>query len=139
MTPEQKRRVQASYRGLSDKRDQIAYAFYRHLFEQEPRLRSLFSSDLSVQGHKFVAMLGTIVASLDRLDALADMITSMGARHVGYGVSEADYAAVGRALMATLAEQAGDEWDAETEAAWQVCYDLIADLMIKAQAEAEAG
>jgi hemoglobin-like flavoprotein len=54
----------------------------------------------------------------------------MGRKHVDYGVTEAMYAYVGDALLATLAEHAGEAWTPDVATAWTDAYTAISSLMI---------
>ena len=51
---------------------------------------------------------------LTKLDELVPILTSLGTKHVGYGVVPEHYAIVGEALIATLGDALGDAFDAET-------------------------
>ena len=64
------------------------------------------------------------------------MLESLGARHVQYGVDEAQYEAVRAALIAALGDTLGDDFDPETEAAWNTAFELTASVMKTGAAEA---
>jgi nitric oxide dioxygenase len=82
------------------------------------------------QGRKLMAMLGTVVGALDRLDQLVPAAQSLAKRHVAYGVQPAHYAPVGEALIDTLAKGLGDEFDIETRASWLTAYGTLSSVMI---------
>lgn len=54
----------------------------------------------------------------------------MGRQHVSYGVTPEMYGWVADSLLRTLAEVAGSEWTAQTEAAWTAALLAIRDLML---------
>ena len=113
--------------------------FYGRLFDLDPSLRQLFAhADMDAQGRKLVQMLSAAVAHLDRLDALAPAVEGLGRRHAGYGVRDADYAAVGDALLWTLERGLGAAFTAEARAAWVTTYGLLAAIMRSAVAGAPA-
>ena len=58
------------------------------------------------------------------------ILTSLGTKHVGYGVVPEHYAVVGEALIATLSDALGDAFDAETKAAWVAVYGIVQKTMI---------
>src|SRR4051812_25668595 len=94
--------VKDSFRKIVPIADQAAALFYARLFELNPQLRAMFRGDMSEQGRKLMSMIAMAVASLERLDEIVPTIQALGARHVGYGVEEEDYATVGAALLWTL-------------------------------------
>ena len=57
---------------------------------------------------------------------------ALAQRHVGYGVSERDYATVGAALLWTLQQGLGAGFTPEVRSAWAAAYDLISTNMIAA-------
>ena len=109
-----------------------ARLFYARLFEIAPGTQGLFRGDMEEQGRKLMAMLGTLVAALDRLDELVPAAQGLARRHVAYGVTPAHYAPVGQALIDTLARGLGEDFDAETRAAWLAAYGTLSSVMIGA-------
>jgi hemoglobin-like flavoprotein len=76
------------------------------------------------------------VQAIPSLDELLAHTQALGARHVGYGVRAADYQTVGAALFAALAAVLGDDFDPETQQAWAVAYNLMAETMLDGAASA---
>ena len=62
----------------------------------------------------------------------------MGRRHADYGVDESHYGQVGTALLWTLETGLGDDWSRDAETAWTNAYQLLADTMIEAAAQASS-
>ncbi|AIT06251.1 hypothetical protein MC45_07480 [Sphingomonas taxi] len=124
--------VQESFALVLPVTQQAAEEFYRRLFVIAPRTQGLFRHDMVEQGRKLFLTLATVVDALDRLDDILPVASALAIRHVPYGVSPNDYAAVGAALIETLAAMLGDRFDVETEAAWVSAYDLLAGAMITA-------
>jgi len=112
--------------------DQAAGLFYGKLFELDPEVKKLFKADLSEQGKKLMAMINTVVQSLDQLEAVVPAIQASGKRHVNYGVKDEDYATVGEALIWTLAAGLGDDFTDEVQEAWVAAYTLLSTTMIDA-------
>lgn len=115
-----------------------ALIFYRRLFELDPALRPLFQTDIEVQAKKLTDMLGTLISMLDRGPALATELKAMGARHAGYGVMDAHYAIVGKALLDMLQEVLAAAFTPEVREAWGSLFHSVESLM-KEGAEAAAG
>jgi len=126
--------VRASFAQVVPMSGQAASLFYDRLFEIAPPLRGLFRGDMTAQGAKLMAMLATAVANLDRLDSIVPAVRALGARHAGYGVTEADYAPVAEALLWTLGQALGEAFTAETRAAWVEAYTILAGQMQEAEA-----
>ena len=103
--------------------------FYGRLFELNPSLRPLFKIDLRDQGKKLMQMIGFCVGKLDALDELVPLVKSLGARHVGYGVVESDYAAVGAALLWTLEQGLGPAFTPAVKDAWATVYGVLSSTM----------
>ena len=105
--------------------------FYGHLFTQSPELQPLFGRHAREAQEKMLAQ--ALVFALDHLDdpeTLARELGALGAGHVDYGVTAAMYPKVGRALLTTLAEIAGEAWTPEVEAAWTEAYGALTALML---------
>ncbi|MDP1529447.1 MAG: globin family protein [Rhodoferax sp.] len=106
--------------------------FYGQLFELDPSLRSLFKGDMAEQGRKLMAMINTVVVSLDKLGPILETIEEMGRHHVAYGVTEAHYDTVGSALIWTLGKGLGEQFTPAVEDAWADAYTALASAMKQA-------
>jgi hemoglobin-like flavoprotein len=138
MTPSESSLVKDSFRQVAPIADQAAALFYARLFELDPSLRSLFRGDMVEQGRKLMAMIGTAVAALDRIETIAPAIRHLGARHLGYNVTEEHYATVGAALLWTLEKGLGPAFTPEIRSAWASVYTLLANTMIEGARNAGA-
>ena len=130
MTPVQIKLVQASFAKVAPIAATAADLFYGRLFEIAPHLREMFPEDLTEQKKKLMAMLGTVVAGLDRLDALMPAVRALGQRHADYGVTSAHFAPVGVALLWTLKKGLGDDFTPEVREAWATAYSALSQAMI---------
>lgn len=110
----------------------LGTCFYDHLFALAPQARDLFPAQIPAQAGKLADMLACVVAALDQPDRLDDMLTRIGQRHVGYGASEADYDAVGAALLRALRDCLGPAWTPQLADAWGEVYGAMAEAMIAA-------
>lgn len=135
MTPHQIKLVQMSFAKVAPIAATAADLFYGRLFEIAPEVRAMFPDDLSGQKKKLMAMLGTAVAGLSRLDTLLPAVRALGQRHAGYGVTAEQYAPVGAALLWTLEKGLGDGFTAETRDAWATAYGVLSGTMIEAARE----
>jgi hemoglobin-like flavoprotein len=84
-------------------------------------------------------LLGALVSlrkSLRDLDGIAPKLRELGARHVAYGAQPEHYPVVGAALIASMAEVAGDAWTCDYEAAWGAAFEIVAAAMLAGAEEA---
>lgn len=132
MTPEQVERVQASFNKVEPIAEQAAGLFYDRLFEQNPELRALFGDNMRRQGMMLMQALSMAVSNLHQPETLLEPLQAMGRRHLVYGVERAHYPLVGEALLWTLEQGLGDDFDADTREAWTQAYDLLATVMCEA-------
>ena len=140
----EKNAIRRSWRLCIPIADTVADLFYRRLFELAPQYRSLFAEDMSAQKRKLIRMLAFIVKSTEWADEqwkdevnpeedLMLVVLALGRRHTHlYRVPKEAYAAVGEALMWTLAQGLGDALDEKTRSAWALLYDLLSKTMMMA-------
>ncbi|WP_312858410.1 globin domain-containing protein, partial [Pseudonocardia pini] len=92
--------------------------FYRTLFGYAPGLRALFPLSMGTQHARFGRALLHVVTHLGEPEKVVGFLAQLGRDHRKFDVREEHYAAVGRALLATLAETAGEAWTPEVAEAW---------------------
>lgn len=130
--------VQADWAKVAQISDTAATLFYDRLFTLDSQLRPLFSPDLTEQKLKLMQMIGLAVKGLSRPNELLPAVQALGQRHVGYGVKPEHYDTVGAALLWTLKQGLGPDFDAERESAWGKVYQLLAETMIAASQQPAA-
>ncbi|GAB2649626.1 globin family protein [Emticicia sediminis] len=106
--------------------------FYTKLFLDSPQLQKMFKSSKDEQAKKLVDMLHSIIINLERLGEFSDEIKAMAIRHVGYGVEPKHYNLVGNALVWTLKNALGKDWNQDLEEAWIACYTTLTEQMLAA-------
>ena len=134
MTPKQIELVQTTWEKCVPIAEQAAALFYGKLFELDPNLKPLFTSDIKEQGKKLMTMITMAVRGLKDIGRLVPAIEDMGRRHVGYGVKDEHYATVGSALLWTLEQGLGSDFTPEVKEAWTEVYTVLATTMQKAAA-----
>ncbi len=132
MTPQQIELVQTSFKKVVPIAGTAADLFYNRLFEIAPEVRPMFPQDMKEQKVKLMAMLGTAVSNLHKLDEILPAVKALGQRHKGYGVIAAHYAPVGTALLWTLEQGLGPDFTPEVKAAWTETYTALAGAMTSA-------
>jgi hemoglobin-like flavoprotein len=118
---------------ITPRADEIAAAFYAHLFALDPGAREMFAHvDMTAQGRKFLAMIGTLIRLLDDPADIVIETIPAARRHATYGVT-GGHLDVGReALMRTLEDTLRDEFTPSARQAWAELYDLAAAVMRRA-------
>jgi hemoglobin-like flavoprotein len=116
----------------------VALAFYRNLFTLAPQLRSLFQSDIELQGCKFMEAVGFAIRSLKKPGELTPMFKALGRRHTGYGAVGEHYPVVIEALLLTLQQSLGPEFTPRLARAWERALIHIAEIMKSGAASAVA-
>ena len=112
--------------------DLVGQIFYAKLFEIAPTTRAMFPDVMDDQARKLLQTLNWIIDHLDNADALVPAAQNLAVRHVRFGVTAEHYPAVGEALLATLRQGLGTEFDEEDEAAWMRIYAQLSGVMISA-------
>jgi hemoglobin-like flavoprotein len=133
MTDKQKVLVQESFEKVRPIADAAASLFYDRLFTLDPSLRALFRGDMKEQGQKLMQMIGMAVKGLDKLNELVPAVENLGRRHGGYGVRTEHYETVGTALLWTLEQGLGADFNEDVKEAWATVYGVLAGVMQGAQ------
>jgi hemoglobin-like flavoprotein len=134
VTPENQALVRESFAKVVSIAPQAAAMFYDRLFVLDPSLKPLFKGDMNEQGRKLMAMIGTAVANLGKLETIVPAVQDLGRRHATYGVQPAFYDTVAAALLWTLGQGLGDDFTPPVEAAWTEAYTTLATVMKDAAA-----
>jgi len=139
LTDRQVHLLRTTWAQVSGDLDAVAAIFYRNLFEANPSFpKTLFKNvNMAAQGKRLMAMVGGGVMLIDQPDKLVPILHASGVRHVAYGVTDDQYAAVGAAFMKTLAAGLGASFTPEVSDAWLQYYTIAQSVMIKAQNSAE--
>jgi hemoglobin-like flavoprotein len=124
--------VQTSFANLAPKGDEVARMFYAELFAAHPELRPMFAADIAPQAKRLTKMLTFVVKHVDRLPTILPAVQGLALRHRGYGVTEAHYAMVGTALIASVARGLGDDFTPQVRQAWIAVYTVLAGTMMAA-------
>jgi len=130
LTAQQARLIRESIEALDDLAGPMTVLFYGRLFELDPSLRPLFHIDIREQANKLIAMLQTVVDSLDHFDQVRPQLAELGARHATYHVRPEHYRTLRDALLWALSRALDMQFDRETRAAWTVLLDAISETML---------
>lgn len=132
MTPENQSLVRDSFARIAPIAPKAAALFYGRLFVLDPSLKDLFKGDMTEQGHKLMAIIGTAVAKLGELDTIISAVQDLGRRHLTYGVQPRHYETVGAALLWALEQGLGDAFTQPVKTAWTEAYTILSSVMKEA-------
>ena len=126
MNQAQQRLVLTTFAKLAVMPEVAAALFYERLFATNPDFRPLFKNDMRLQGVKLMTMLAMVVYNLPEPGKVLPSIRDLAVRHVKYGVKLADYDTLREALLWTLEQALGEEYEPSVREAWTACYDELA-------------
>ena len=125
MRPDQIACIRDAFDRLWPVNRRFANLFYARLFELDPSAQTLFTGDLERQKTKLISMLATIVGTADQPAIFESVVKSLGRRHALFGVSPAQYSAVGEALLWSLSEALGPALTQPMREAWRELYNVV--------------
>jgi hemoglobin-like flavoprotein len=138
MTPKQIELVQNSWDYVINNVAEAGEIFYEKLFEKDPQLRSMFSTDIKEQSRKLIGIITFAVKKLNNLSEVIGDVQALGKRHGRYGVQPSHYVIVGDSLLWALEKGLGERWNEEVKEAWTRLYTTLAEIMIHAAKEESA-
>ena len=123
--------LETSFDLIAPRGDELMDRFYANLFAAAPSVRPLFAgTDMRRQKAMLLSALVLLRKSLRDLDRIAPTLRALGERHVAYGARPEHYPIVGGALIASMAEVAGDAWRPAHEHAWSAAFDVVTAEML---------
>jgi hemoglobin-like flavoprotein len=131
--------LRESFALVAERAPDLTRRFYEILFERYPQARPLFGASTRKQEEMLTRALAAVIDHLEDGAWLSDTLRALGAKHVGYGVTDEMYDWVGDALVRALAEAAGDAWTPRVAKAWGDAYGAIAGLMQEGAHASAAG
>jgi nitric oxide dioxygenase len=112
--------------------DRAIPLFYGRLFIIDPALCSLFPTDVSSHGRRFLNTLDMAVSGLAAPETIIPIVMEIGRFHTRMGIQPQHYHSFGEALFWTLSELLGEAFTEEAAQAWTEAYYLLAGLMKEA-------
>ena len=130
MTSAERNLVRDSMASLQEYAEPFALLFYGKLFELDPGARRLFHHDLALQGRKLMDMLAAVVESIDDLQPMSERLAELGRKHAGYGVRPEQYETMTNALLWSIGQALGADFDASTRNAWKAAINAVCTRMM---------
>ena len=125
MTADQVRLVRDSADSLREYAEPFALLFYGKLFELDPSSRRLFHNDLALQGRKVMEMLASVVESLNDFQPMRVKLAELGRKHSEFGVRPEQYDILSTALLWSIGQALGPDFDSSTREAWRLAISAI--------------
>lgn len=130
LSPQQVTELRESWAALAADPETLTRTFYAELFRLAPQVAPMFAtSDMAWQRSKLSAALALVVRHAGDIGTLGPALHDLGCRHAGFGVTEAHYRAVGRALLHALAVCLGPSFRPETRTAWAAAFGVVSAAM----------
>jgi len=132
LAPSRVELVENSFWKISSAGGAFARSFYHRFFELYPHIQPMFNNaDQPALELKLMKTLTLIVENMRRPDSLVPMLEALGKRHrTQYHVVAPHYALLAEALVTTIADYSGPDWNPALETAWVDAIDGIAEIMI---------
>ena len=125
-----------SFALIVERAPDVSSRFYDVFFARYPEVRVLFGRNTRQKQEEMLTK--ALIAVVDHLEDpswLGGTLKALGAKHVGYNVTEEMYGWVGECLLITLADVLQDEWTARVAKAWTDAYGAISGAMIEGARE----
>jgi hemoglobin-like flavoprotein len=124
--------IRESFEAMGLSRRKVAEAFYRRFFELVPEARSMFPEDMERLHLKLMDTIAALVGALDNPEVFQSIIAQVGRHHARFGVTPAQLAAFGQALLQTWEQHFGPAFTPELRQAWTTLYDTVQRDMLQA-------
>ncbi len=120
LTEQEKQLIETSIERVADVAGDPASHVYARLFAQAPEMEALFvlDTDGNARGHMLSEALDCVFDYLGPRAYAPVLIQSEMTNHDGFGIPPRVFATFFNVVMETFRELLGDEWTAETDAAW---------------------
>jgi hemoglobin-like flavoprotein len=129
ITAHQVQLVRDSLDALREDVGPFALLFYGKFFELDPSSRRLFHNDLALQGRKVMDMLTSVAESLHDFQPMRIRLAELGRKHADLGVRAEQYDTLTTALLWSIAQALGPNFDMPTRDAWRLVIDTICAAM----------
>jgi nitric oxide dioxygenase len=112
--------------------------FYRRMFTGDPAVKAFFNPAHQHTGGQQRALAAAICAyaeNIERPEVLAGAVELIAQKHASLGIQPEHYPIVGKHLLGSIREVLGEAATDTVINAWAAAYGLLADILIKREAE----
>ncbi len=103
--------------------------FYARLFQQNPQLKSVFSSSLEKKSELLYIFLNAIISLLHNLKDCETDIQALAREYAEIGVTPVHYEEIRQALLWTVKTGLNKDWNEELEQAWSRTSIIVMQIM----------
>ena len=126
--------LEETFNALAPQGEALVARFYEELFVRYPGVKPMFANtSVAEQEKKLLGAMVLVINSLRKPKELVAALTSLGAKHHGYGAKPEHYTAVAETLLDVMSEFAGDLWTEEVQEAWTEALNTVASTMLAAE------
>eukprot|EP00123_Amoebidium_parasiticum_P004193 comp15475_c0_seq1/m.12461 comp15475_c0_seq1/g.12461 ORF comp15475_c0_seq1/g.12461 comp15475_c0_seq1/m.12461 type:complete len:398 (-) comp15475_c0_seq1:32-1225(-) len=104
--------------------------FYVRFFEQCPDAKPLFKNSLTTQGQVLHGAMAHLIKAMDKPEKLDSQVKKLGKMHAQMNVTPTMFYEFNNAMLWTLKETLGSEFDADLEGIWRLALTLLVRGMI---------
>jgi nitric oxide dioxygenase len=130
--------VKATAPVVAQHAEAITRRFYTLMFEGNPEVKVFFNQSHQHSGGQQKALAGAIcayAANIDNLGALGPAVELIAQKHCSLGIKPEHYPIVGKHLLVAIKDVLGEAITDDIITAWANAYGLLADVLIKREAE----
>ena len=130
--------VKATAPILEEHGETLTRHFYKRMFEHNPEVKPFFNQTNQGKGNQQRALAGAVcayAANIDNLGVLGDAVELIAQKHASLRITAQQYPIVGENLLASIKEVLGDGATDDIINAWGEAYGVLADILIKREAE----
>ncbi|WP_170611239.1 adenylate/guanylate cyclase domain-containing protein [Ruegeria arenilitoris] len=125
-------KLKAIFSEIQRKETSFAGRFYSKLFELCPEVEDLFKSvGMEMQGRMLVQAIGLGIKNIENPGDLKIIYSSLGKRHINYGVRSEYYPFIITAVVETCKSMFGRKFDEQTEQDLQSLLEMVVSFMLE--------
>lgn len=138
MHAEQIDHIRENFRTLAPRGPELFERFVRRVRAAAPALAQLFPDEPRDHAQPYLAPFGMFIKNLHRLSGVEYLLVEAGARNQMLGIEPHHYGIARDALLETLREALGDQWNHELHDDWTEAIQTVTSLMIRGAGRARA-
>ncbi|WP_337969969.1 NO-inducible flavohemoprotein [Virgibacillus salexigens] len=130
--------IKATVPVLQEHGEKITKQFYRLMLANHPELNNIFNQTNQQKGAQSKALANTIyaaAANIEHLEEIVPHIKQIAHKHTSINIKAEQYPIVGKYLLLAIKEVLGDTANEEILKAWEMAYNVIAEMFITIETE----
>jgi nitric oxide dioxygenase len=132
LTTEEQSLIKTTFAKISMRSTTFSELFLNQLFWADQSLLKLSNFPKNEMSRKFMQMMGTVMAVLDKPEELRAIMEELGLEFAAHGVKKRHYTIFGKVLLATLERVLGVNFTPEVKEAWTHLTDFLTTIAVEA-------